>query len=83
MWKEEEEKQTEKNDLSSHSHQDCYHKKQVKQKITSVHKKVEKLELLCTVDGNANGAATMEKQHGSPSKILKIKLSYDSLILLI
>ena len=29
------------------------------------------------------GAATMEKQHGSPSKILKIKLPYDSLILLL
>ena len=76
MWKEEDrERQTEKNNLSSHTHQGCYHNKQIKQKITSVGKNVEKLELLCTVDGNVKWCSHYGKTAGQSLKNIKNKIT--------
>ena len=54
--------------------------RQTRQKITSAGKNVEKLQLLCTVDGNVKWCSHCGKQHGSSSKKLKIALPYDSSI---
>ena len=54
--------------------------RQTRQKIISAGKNVEKLQLLCTVDGNVKWCSHCGKQHGSSSKKLKITLPYDSSI---
>ena len=48
--------------------------KKQKQKITSVGEDVEKLEPLCTVDGNVKWYSHCGKQYGSSSK-LKIEIA--------
>ena len=42
--------------------------KQKRKKITSVRDAMEKLESLCTVNGNVNVVAAVKKKHSSSSK---------------
>ena len=42
--------------------------KQKRKKITSVGDTMEKLESLCTVNGNVNVVAAVKKKHSSSSK---------------
>ena len=50
-------------------------------KITSVGENVEKLEPLCTVDGNVKWCSCCGKEYGGLSKSLIVELSYDPVVL--